>query len=113
MRKSIMLSALLASFSMLAMAESFQGRLVDLSCYNQQKSATACDPSATSNMFALVVADKAYPLDENGNTKAATAIKNRADRANDPSKPLSSQVNAKITGTKTGDSLKVDAIEVQ
>ena len=113
MRKLLTLSAVIAVFSALALAESFTGRLVDASCFDQQKSATSCDPTATTTAFALLVSDKAVKLDEAGNAKASEALKSRADRAADPSKPASAQVMAKITGKQDGDTIKVEAIEVQ
>ena len=111
MRRSATLFALLGVFSVLALAESWQGRLVDAKCYEQNKSATTCDPTSSTNMFALLVADKPYTLDQTGNTKAGEAFKNRADRSSDPSQPPSTQVLAKITGTKDGDNiLKVETV---
>src|SRR5450759_193897 len=99
MRRSVMLFTLLAGFSALALAESWQGRLVD--------------PTSSTTMFALVASDKAYKLDGAGNSKAATALKSRADRSSDPATPASAQVMAKITGTKDGQNLKVDTIDLQ
>jgi hypothetical protein len=114
MRRSVTLFALMAVCSVLALAESWQGRLVDASCLEQQKSATTCDPTGSTASFAVVVANKAYKLDQAGNSKAAEALKSRADRASDPSKPAPTQVMAKITGTKDGENtLKVDTIEIQ
>ena len=46
-----------------------------------------------------------------GNQKAAAALKNRADRSADPSKPAPA-VTAKITGTASGDVITVDSIEL-
>jgi hypothetical protein len=114
MRRSVSVFALLSLFSVLALAESFKGRLVDATCYDQQKSATACDPTNASTSFALAVADQAYKLDAAGNAKAAEALKTRADRAADPTKPMSSQVSAQVTGTKDADNtIKVEAIVLQ
>ena len=115
MRRSAMLLSILAVFSTLALAESFQGRLVDASCYGQQKSATTCDPSSTTSEFTLIVSDQPYKLDAAGNSKATEALKNRADRSKDPTKPLTNNaVMANITGEKGPDNvLKVEAIVVQ
>jgi hypothetical protein len=113
MRKNLVLIALFAGFATLSMAESFSGRLVDATCYDQQKTAIACDPTSTSTAYALVVSGKALKLDQAGNAKAAEAIKNRADRVADPNKPANNQLMAKITGTQNGEALKVDSIEVQ
>ena len=43
----------------------------------------------------------------------AEALKGRADRAADPTKPASPQIAAKVTGTKEGENIKVETIEVQ
>src|SRR5262249_3029417 len=113
MRRILTVCAVIAVFCALGLAESFTGRLVDASCYDQQKSATTCDPSATTTSFALIVSGKAIKLDDAGNGKAAEALKGRADRAADPSKPASAQVMAKVSGKQEGETLKVEAIEVQ
>ena len=110
MRKSL---GLLAVFAGLGMAEDFTGRLVDSSCYDQQKTAVACDPTSTSTSYALIVSGKALKLDQAGNAKASEAIKNRSDRVEDPNKPANNQLMAKISGTVNGETLKVDSIEVQ
>ena len=114
MRRSLTLFACVAVFSALALAESWQGRLVDASCYDQQKSAATCDPTSSTTSFALFVANKPFKLDATGNSKAAEAIKSRADRSADPNKPASNQVMAKVTGTQDGESgLKVESIVIQ
>jgi len=100
-------------FSALALAETWTGRLVDASCVDQQKAVTTCDPTSATTSFAIVVSGKPYKLDEAGNTKAMEALKGRADRSTDPNKPASPQISAKVTGTKDGDNLKVESIEVQ
>jgi hypothetical protein len=113
MRRLLTLCACIAVFSALALAESWTGRLVD-ACYDQQKSATACDPSASTTSFALVVSGQAYKLDHAGNTKAGDALKNRADRSANPNQPSKGAVSAKVTGSKgSDDTIKVDSIDVQ
>ena len=114
MKRSAKFFVLLGVFSVLAFAESWNGRLVDAKCFEQSKSATTCDPTSASTTFALLVADKPYTLDVTGNTKASEAFKNRADRASDPSQPPSTEVMAKVTGTKDGDkTLKVETVELR
>lgn len=114
MRKSIPLLALLAVFSGLALAESWQGRLLDATCFDQQKSTTACDATSSTTMFSFFVSNQAYKLNAAGNSKAIEAIKSRADRSSDPAKALSTQVIAKITGTKDGDGIiSVDSVDLQ
>jgi hypothetical protein len=113
MRRNITLFMLSAVFSVLAFAESWQGRLVDTTCYEQHKSAATCDATSTTTGFALFVSNQAFKLDDAGNAKAADAMKSRADRSTDPAKPVTTQVIAKITGTKDGENLKVETIELQ
>jgi len=97
----------------MAFAETFTGRLIDASCYDQHKSAAKCDPTSSTMSFAVLVSGKAYKLDDTGNSKAAEALKSRADRSAEPTKPTT-QVMARVTGTKDGDGvLKVESIEVQ
>ena len=114
MRRSVPLFALLAVFSGLALAESWQGKLLDATCFDQQKSATTCDATGTTTTFALFVSNQAYKLDAAGNSKAVEAMKGRADRSSDPDKAPSTQVVARITGTKDGDgTIKVESVDIQ
>lgn len=116
MRRILTMCACVAVFSVLALAESFSGRLVDASCMDQQKSAATCDPTSSTTSFAILVAGKAAKFDDAGNAKAIEALKSRADRSanpTNPSTPPSTQVAAKVTGSKDGDNIKVEAIEVQ
>jgi hypothetical protein len=113
MRRNITLFMLSAAFSVLAFAESWQGRLLDTTCYEQHKSAATCDATSSTTAFALFVSNQAFKLDDAGNAKAADAIKGRADRSSDPTKPATTQVMATITGTKDGENLKVETIELQ
>jgi hypothetical protein len=113
MRRYVTLFTLSTVFSVLALAESWQGKLVDSACYEQKKSAATCDATSATTAFALFVSTQAFKLDDAGNAKAADALKSRADRSSDPTKPASAQVMAKITGTKDGENLKVETIELQ
>ncbi|HTS29446.1 MAG TPA: hypothetical protein VMH81_26435 [Bryobacteraceae bacterium] len=114
MRRILTLCACVAVITTLALAESWTGRLVDASCYDQQKSATTCDPTSSTTAFAIIAAGKAYKLDDAGNAKAVEAMKNRADRSTNPNAPASNSVAAKVTGTKDGDNtIKVESIQVQ
>jgi hypothetical protein len=99
-------------FSILAFAENFSGRLLDASCYDQQKTAAMCDATSKTTAFALEANGAVYKLDGGGNTKAATAIKSRADRS-DPAKPQSTEVTAKVSGTQKEGMITVETIEVQ
>jgi hypothetical protein len=97
---------------MLALAESWSGKLVDASCYDQQKKAAGCDATSKTTAFGIEASGMVYKLDRAGNTKAAAALKNRADRA-DPSKPQATEVMAKVDGTEKGGTITVESIDVQ
>jgi len=99
----------------LAFADDFQGRLLDASCYAQQKSSTSCDPSSATTAYILYVGNTAYTLDSAGSEKVGKALKTRADRSANPNAPASSQVMAKVTGAKSGgdNTIQVETIEIQ
>jgi hypothetical protein len=113
MQRLLTLAASAALFSTLAFAETWTGRLVDGNCANPDKTAKECDAASSTTSFMLIVDGKAYTLDQTGNKMALDAIKNRADRAADPNNPKSSQIMAKVTGDKDGNTLKVAGVEVQ
>jgi hypothetical protein len=113
MRKLLSTIGLVAVFAALALAENWSGRLIDASCTNQQKGQNACQPTSTTTTFAIASAGHVYKLDDSGNMKAAEALKNRADRAADPNSPGGNVVAVKISGTKDGDTIKVETLEVQ
>jgi hypothetical protein len=113
MRRVLVLGAILAVGSALAMAETFTGKLVDASCAQQQKD-NACTPSSSTSSFALQVSGKILKLDAAGDQKAAAAMKqggSSADRSKEPSTPA--DVTATVQGTADGDMLKVEAIQIQ
>lgn len=116
MRYILTLSAILALFSLVCLAETFTGKLVDASCANEQQSVNGCVPNSSTTHFAIAVAaGKVYRLNEDGNAKASQALKSRADRMADPSSPqlASDGVKARVTGTLEGGIIKVESIEVQ
>jgi hypothetical protein len=99
-------------FSISAVAATYSGKLLDASCYDQQKKADSCDATGTTTAFAIEASGKVYKLDDAGNAKASAAIKNRADRS-DPSKPQPKEVMAKVDGTEKGGTIAVENIAVQ
>jgi hypothetical protein len=132
--------ALMAALSMASYAADFTGQLMDATCAEQSHSgtpgtpsaATPASPSASSSTtssttsskascnattattaFALEANGKMYKLDSAGNTKAAAAIKGRADRSADPTKAMSATYTAKVTGTDESGTISVESIEVQ
>jgi hypothetical protein len=111
MRRILTFCACATLFGTLAFGETLTGRLIDASCYDQQKSAATCDPTGSTAIFGILVSGKAYKLDDEGG-KIADALKNRADRSSDPNK-TSTQIMAKVTGDKDGNTIKVETVEVQ
>lgn len=118
MRILCKLGILFLALSGLALAETYTGVLIDAACAAQQKNAP-CTPSASTTAFALLVAGQAKPqtlkLDPAGNQKAAALLKaesHSADRAIDPSHPPTGSIIATVIGTRNGDELKVNAIQV-
>jgi hypothetical protein len=113
MRKTCYLLTLSMVLSTLVLAESFAGKLIDSACYEKQQSATGCDASGATKAFAIDVAGKVYKLDTAGNQKAATALKNRADKAAEPGKPQAAEIMAKVEGTDNGGTITTQSVEVQ
>ena len=113
MRTVLTIFALVAVFTGLALAESWNGKLLDATCYDKEKEAKPCDANGATAMFAVDISGKIYRLDQAGNAKAAEALKSRADRSADPAKPPEGSVSAKITGTADGETIKVEAVEVR
>jgi hypothetical protein len=112
MRRTISLVALSGVFSMLALAESYSGRLLDAPCYDTQKKAASCEATGKTTAFAIEVEGTIYKLDRVGNDKAAAAFKNRADRT-DPAQQQSKDVMARVDGTERGGTIVVENIEVR
>ena len=114
MRSLYTVCGMLAVFTGLAMAEDWTGRLLDSSCYEQNKTAKPCDATSSTTSFMFDVSGKVYKLDAAGNSKAVDAIKNRADRAAGDTKSAAGPVNAKVSGSMEGtDSIKVEKIDIQ
>jgi hypothetical protein len=112
MRKLLPLLTLSIAFSVLALADTFSGKLIDEGCYAKQQSATGCDATSATRTFALDVAGKIYRLDAAGNEKASNALKNRADQSADPTKALMG-IMAKVEGTEHNGQLQVTSLDVQ
>src|ERR1044072_1219648 len=111
MRRFLTLTSLLGLFAILGLAETYTGKLIDASCLDKPNPTVAtCQPSSTTSTFALVDnSQKVYKLDDKGNTKAADALKNRADRSSDPNATTKENVViAKITGTMNGSMVTVE-----
>jgi hypothetical protein len=115
MRRIVSVGALLGVFAVFALAENYSGKLLDASCYDQQKgqkASSSCDATSNTTAFALDASGTVYKLDRAGNTKASAAIKNRADRS-DPAKPQSKEIMAKVSGTEKSGTITVESIDLQ
>lgn len=113
MRKILSLLAFSSVFAVVAFAGNWSGKLIDSSCYSQNKKVDTCQATSATASFAIDVSGKVYNLDSTGNTKAASAMKNRADRAADPNNPSAKEVMATVSGTESGGTITVDTIDVQ
>jgi hypothetical protein len=113
MRRLLTISALATVCASLALAETWTGKLIDYSCYQDKKETAACEPSSSTTMFALGVSGKVYKLDDSGNSKAAEALKSRADRSTGGGTSAKA-ITAKVTGTKDSDNtITVESIDVR
>jgi len=116
MRRLLTLAAFLGVFAALGLADTYTGKLIDAACLDKPNPTLGtCQPNSTSTKFALVDnSQKVYKLDDNGNNKAAAALKGRADRSSDPKAEGKVEiVMAKISGTINGNIVTVETIEVQ
>ena len=101
------LSVLLALFSSLAFAETWNGTLVDVMCKDQDLAShtTKCAVRCSKSGYGLVLADgKFVKFDEAGNAKALAALK-----ATSKEKDL----KAKVTGALDGETVQVESVELQ
>lgn len=115
MKRTLNVLALSAALSMVAFAADWSGKLIDATCNDQreQTKVASCNATSATTAFALDVEGKIYKLDAAGNTKAATALKDRADRSSDPAKAMSTAVTAKVSGTEKEGVITVESIDVQ
>jgi hypothetical protein len=112
MRRLLTVTGLAVVCTVLATAETWNGLLIDATCYENSKTSKSCGATTSTNTFLLESSGKVYKLDSEGNTKAAEALKSRADREANPGAKVA-PVNAKVDGTMEGDTLHVDTIDVQ
>src|SRR5882762_3235321 len=114
MYKTLTLLTFLALLTMPAFAEIWAGKLLDAGCVDEQQHKTAgCDATGATKAFALDVSGKIYKLDAGGNVRASVALKNRADRVADPSKPMSKEVVAKVEGIERDGTIRMESIDIQ
>jgi hypothetical protein len=116
MRTIVILTTFATLFAVSAFADTFSGNLIDIACLSKpQPTIATCQPNSSSMSFGLVDNQgKVAKLDEDGNSKAAAALKNRADRSAEPdAASKGNPVVATIKGTLQGSTLKVESIEVR
>jgi hypothetical protein len=116
MRTIVTLTTFAILFVGSAFADTFSGNLIDISCLSKpQPTIATCQPNSSSMVFGLVDNQGAVvKLDEDGNSKAAAALKDRADRSTDPdAASKGNPIVATIQGTLQGSILKVESIEVR
>ncbi|MDR3700945.1 MAG: hypothetical protein P4L56_14965 [Candidatus Sulfopaludibacter sp.] len=113
MRTSL-LPVLMILFSGWLFADTWDGSLIDASCYDQKKSVGACYPTNSTVSYALVIERRVFKVDNAGNTKVAQALKQRADRSSNPDMTPNARMTATITGTlDSSDYLRVDSVSVR
>jgi len=103
-----------AALCSLGLAASWSGNLMDATCYSTQKKADGCAATSKTTAFAIMDSSgKFYKLDAKGNTLAAEAVKNRADRAADPNNPHAASLQATVTGTEKDGMIEATAVDVR
>jgi hypothetical protein len=106
--KSIALSlALIAGLALTAAAETFSGTVVDVMCRGKDLASHTreCAVSCARSGFGVVTADgKFLKFDEAGNARTLAALKKLSKEKD---------LKAKVSGTLSGDVLKVEAIDFE
>ena len=107
MKHACLSLGLLLGFANAASAESFAGTVVDVMCRAKDLASHTreCSLSCAKSGFGIVTAEgKFLKFDEAGNARTLSALKKTAKEKD---------LKAKVTGTVSGDLLKVDTIEFQ
>lgn len=108
MKRFLGYAAITAAFSMLAFGETFSGTVMDSMCAGAHKDATKhttkCALACADSGMGLLMSDGTFvKFDKEGNDKAIAALKGTKKSAD---------LKATVTGTKEGDTLKVDSISL-
>ncbi len=93
--------------SVLALAETWSGTVVDVMCKNNDLAGHTrdCAVSCAKSGYGIVLADgKFIKFDERGNVKALTALKASTREKN---------LKSKVTGTLKDDIIQVESIQVE
>src|SRR5579864_4453571 len=98
-------------------AESWTGKVLDASCYDAQKAtiksheeiARTCAPTASTTDFAIQTsAGKVYKVNSSGNSELASDIQKGVLK-----KDKDGDIHATVTGSREGDVVKVDSINLE
>jgi hypothetical protein len=103
--------------SVLCLAETWSGKVVDAACKDQTPApaaqstqpsgpaANACEPTASTVAYGIELSDgKVLKLDGAGNTKVAEAMKSNTGK---------SSLQVTVTGSLDGQTVKVESIEIR
>ena len=104
--------------SVLCLAETWSGKVVDSACKDHSRgaqpaqpaqpgapAANACEPTGTTTAFGIELSDgKVLKLDGTGNAKAAEAVKGSNNK---------SGLMATVTGSLDGQTVKVESIDIK
>jgi hypothetical protein len=114
MRKFMTICAMCGVFSVLGLAETWNGTLMDATCYARHGSSRSCDARPSTQNFMLEVNGTRYKFDGATNERARAAMRDRADRAANPDATKATPVNAKVTGNmRSSGKIHAETIELQ
>lgn len=91
----------------------YRGQLIDASCYNQNPSAQGkawvrCAPTAATTAFAIHTEGSIRMLDDAGNVKAETALKD-----GDLKRDKNGDMPVVVDGWRQGNAIKVEGIRAR
>ena len=112
MKRLMATCALFGALSGLALAETWEGTLLDANCARSHKS-KACDAKHSSTAFLLDVNGTRYKLDNKSNDETRSAMESRSDRASNPEATKAVPVHAKITGVMRHGKIRASVVEVR
>ena len=97
-----------------AFGETWTGKLMDADCHSKD-AMSARNPTAPTSSFLFQVSGKGYTFDQEGNRKAAEAIRNSAsgaERSKNPNEKGGGDMTATVSGTLRGQQIQVSTITV-
>ncbi len=124
MKTIVKLATVLCLGSVLCLAETWTGKLVDANCKDQSKQGAAdsttpsqasstCEATRSTTAYGVELSDgRVLKLDSTGNAKAAEAMKNTSSTRGAGTRK-STAMMVTVTGTLDGHTVKVDTIDFQ